>query len=94
MHTSPLVPQEQALTTRYETLKARRLTLDLTRGKPAPSQLDLSNALDGLLQGGYDLDGVDLRNYYGLDGLLGAKQLGAELLERQQTMSLSAAIVA
>ena len=34
MHTSQLVPQEQALTTRYQTLKARRLTLDLTRGKP------------------------------------------------------------
>ena len=81
MHTSQFVPQEQALTTRYEALKARHLTLDLTRGKPAPSQLDLSNALDGILQGGYHIDGVDLRNYYGLDGLPSAKQLGAELLE-------------
>ena len=81
MHTSQLVPQEQALTTRYETLKSLPSHPRPHPWQPAPSQLDLSNALDGILQGGYDLDGVDLRNYYGLDGLLGAQQLGAELLE-------------
>jgi hypothetical protein len=29
----------------YETFRARRLTLDMTRGKPAPEQLDLANDL-------------------------------------------------
>ena len=29
----------------YAELQARRLKLDLTRGKPSPEQLDLSNAL-------------------------------------------------
>ena len=29
----------------YAELQARNLTLDLTRGKPSPQQLDLSNAM-------------------------------------------------
>ncbi len=32
-------------TAKYEQLKAEKLKLDLTRGKPAPEQLDLSNGL-------------------------------------------------
>ncbi|PRC62198.1 aminotransferase, partial [Mycobacterium sp. ITM-2017-0098] len=32
----------------YAELQAKNLRLDLTRGKPAPAQLDLSNGLLGL----------------------------------------------
>jgi Transcriptional regulators containing a DNA-binding HTH domain and an aminotransferase domain (MocR family) and their eukaryotic orthologs len=55
----------------YEALKARNLKLDLTRGKPSPQQLDLSNALLGLPgdEDYRDAAGTDLRNYGGAQGL-------------------------
>lgn len=55
----------------YDALVARGLRLDLTRGKPSPAQLDLSNALLGLPgEGDYrDAAGTDLRNYGGAQGL-------------------------
>jgi len=66
----------------YEGYRAARLNLDLTRGKPAADQLDLSNALDGILNGFYLLqDGTDVRNYGGLLGIPEARQLGAEMLD-------------
>lgn len=57
------------------------LALDLTRGKPSTEQLDLSDALDGLLAGDYRAaDGSDCRNYGGLHGLPELRAVGAELL--------------
>ena len=62
-------------------LKALGLSLDLTRGKPAADQLDISDAMDGLLQAGTkSVDGTDARNYGTLEGLVEARELGAELL--------------
>jgi aspartate/methionine/tyrosine aminotransferase len=58
------------------------IKLDLTRGKPAPDQLALSDAMEGILQGNYiAADGTDSRNYGGLRGLPEARELGAELLD-------------
>lgn len=72
---------EQELSASYETIKAKKLNLDLTRGKPSSEQLDLSDALDGILKGNYKAaDGTDTRNYGGLDGLPEAKQLGAHIM--------------
>lgn len=69
---------EQVLTDEYNAIKAKALSLDLTRGKPSAEQLSLSNELDGILKGDYKgEDGVDVRNYGGLDGIKGAKKLGA-----------------
>jgi len=66
----------------YETFVAASLKLDLTRGKPSAKQLDLSNDLDGILNGLYTLqDGSDIRNYGGIMGIPEARQLGADLLE-------------
>ncbi|MCL2449138.1 MAG: aminotransferase class I/II-fold pyridoxal phosphate-dependent enzyme [Polyangiaceae bacterium] len=68
---------------RYEAMKRTPAVLDLTRGKPAPEQLDLSNDLLRVL-GPNDFraaDGTDCRNYGGLDGLPEARALFAELLE-------------
>jgi hypothetical protein len=48
----------------YAKLQAAGLKLDLTRGKPAPEQLDLSNALLSLPGDDFlDGSGVDTRNY-------------------------------
>ncbi len=72
---------ETELSAAYESIKAKKLNLDLTRGKPSSEQLDLSDALDGILQGNYTAaDGTDTRNYGGLDGLPEAKQLGAHIM--------------
>ncbi len=72
---------EGQLATQYNAILAKKLNLDLTRGKPSAEQLNLSDALDGILAGNYiAADGTDTRNYGGLDGLPEAKQLGANLL--------------
>lgn len=73
---------EQQLLEKYHQLQSENLQLDLTRGKPSGAQLELSNALDGILAGDYfSDDGTDTRNYGGLDGISEMRQFGADLLE-------------
>ena len=71
-----------ALESQYAELRAKNLSLDLTRGKPSPAQLDLSRALLGLPgEDDYrDAAGTDLRNYGGPDGLIELRQIFSELL--------------
>lgn len=76
-----VLPDVTVLESRYDEVRSRGLSLDLTRGKPSAEQLALSDALDGLLDGDYIADGTDLRNYGGLDGIPGARRLGALLLD-------------
>jgi DNA-binding transcriptional MocR family regulator len=66
----------------YAELQAKKLSLDLTRGKPSPAQLDLSNALLTLPGAGdyRDGDGTDTRNYGGLHGLPELRAIFGELL--------------
>jgi DNA-binding transcriptional MocR family regulator len=75
-------------------LRARGLKLDLTRGKPSPEQLDLSNAIL-TLPGESDYhgaDGTDLRNYGGPDGLEELRAIFGELLHipTEQLLALDA----
>jgi aspartate/methionine/tyrosine aminotransferase len=67
---------------RFAGYKDKKLSLDMTRGKPCSEQLDLSNALLTILGAGdfRAADGTDCRNYGGLDGLPEAKALCAEFL--------------
>lgn len=66
---------------KFEEIKAKKLSLDMTRGKPGSEQLDLSNALDGILEKSFKTaDAVDARNYGGLDGIPEAKSLFAPVL--------------
>ncbi len=72
---------ECELASQYDAIKAKGLALDLTRGKPSADQLALSEALDGILKCDYTTTaGVDVRNYGGLDGIVEARQLGADIL--------------
>lgn len=87
MHVDQL-PAEQlnseleSLESAYRELGEKALQLDLTRGKPGTEQLDLSNALDGILDGNYCAeDGTDVRNYGGQDGLPEARRLFAPVLD-------------
>ena len=66
----------------YAALKAQRLALNLTRGKPSSAQLDLSaellassHAADYMAE-----DAGDCRNYGGLQGLIAARRLFAGLM--------------
>ena len=67
---------------KYDELRAKKLSLDLTRGKPSTEQLDLPNALLSLPgDGNYrDDEGTDTRNYGGQNGLPGLRAIFAELL--------------
>ena len=58
-----------ALSQKYDELKAKELRLDLSRGKPPPEVLDLSNELLDGLDSHIAKDGTDIRNYGVLDGL-------------------------
>jgi DNA-binding transcriptional MocR family regulator len=64
----------------YDALKAQGLKLDLTRGKPASAQLDLSDALLSLPSSAIDAAGVDTRNYGGLEGIREIREMFADLL--------------
>src|SRR4029077_1893410 len=68
----------------YDELQAKGLNLDLTRGKPSPAQLDLSNELLSLPGDGRDAfrdgEGTDTRNYGGLHGLPELREIFGELL--------------
>jgi aspartate/methionine/tyrosine aminotransferase len=72
-----------SLCQRYEAFKSRKLRLDMSRGKPCPEQLDLSAGLLDAISSADCLrsdDGMDLRNYGGLDGIPEAKRLFATML--------------
>lgn len=77
-----LEERQLQLEKQYDVYKSAGLSLDLTRGKPGAEQLDLSNSLDGILQGFYLLqDGTDVRNYGGLTGIAEARQLGGLFMD-------------
>lgn len=62
----------------------KNLTLDLTRGKPNQSQLDLSSKMLGVISDRGDCfstTGLDCRNYGILDGLPETKKLFSDLLD-------------
>ena len=66
----------------FETLKAKNLKLDMSRGKPGKAQLDLVSDILTVLAKPEDCvaDGLDVRNYGELTGLKCAKEYFADLL--------------
>ena len=72
--------RERELTAVHEGFRIAGLSLDLTRGKPSPAQLALSDDLDAASGPLAASDGTDVRNYGGLDGLPEARRLGAAWL--------------
>ncbi|MEU7745885.1 aminotransferase class I/II-fold pyridoxal phosphate-dependent enzyme [Nonomuraea sp. NPDC049158] len=65
----------------YAELVQRGLSLDLTRGKPSPRQLDLANDLLKLPTSYKAADGTDGRNYGNLQGLSELRELFGPLLQ-------------
>lgn len=67
----------------YNEYKAKGLKLDMSRGKPASDQLDISENLLKVVTKNSDCitkDGIDCRNYGFIDGIPEAKQLFSEML--------------
>lgn len=68
---------------KYDHYKSMNLKYDMSRGKPSPEQLNLTNSM--LDMGAADIikasDGTDCRNYGALDGIQEAKELFSQLLE-------------
>ena len=79
MNNNELCELKKELEKRYLDFKARDLKLDMSRGKPASEQLDLSLGL--LKQEDYMIDGIDCRNYGGLEGLPAMRRFFGELLD-------------
>ncbi len=82
-------PKEQILALKqqweaqYNESKAKGLKLDMSRGKPSATQLDISNGIFDCLTSSDIMkaeDGTDCRNYGLLDGIPEAKRLFAEML--------------
>jgi DNA-binding transcriptional MocR family regulator len=67
----------------YDDFKQLGMRLDMSRGKPAPEQLDLSRALldEAGTTGFLSRDGIDCRNYGHALGLPEAREFGAALLD-------------
>ena len=77
-----LKAQHSVFLEQYNQLLSESLSLNMTRGKPSPQQLDLANDLLQTPVGDYcDSAGVDTRNYGGVDGLLEMKTLFGGVLE-------------
>ena len=64
----------------YRGYCARNLKLDMSRGKPSGSQLDLTNGILDRLDGYMVEGGIDARNYGCLEGIHEARKLFSELL--------------
>lgn len=82
MNREELASEHTLQSENYAKLKTEKLTLDLTRGKPSPEQLDLSNDLLSL-PGDEDFrdgTGTDCRNYGGQHGLPELRAIFGELL--------------
>lgn len=78
-----LLALKEELEAQYEKKKALNLQLDMSRGKPGTSQLNISMGIMDTLSSDSSLlasDGTDCRNYGGLDGIPEARQLMAEMM--------------
>jgi aspartate/methionine/tyrosine aminotransferase len=73
---------KEELLQRYDEFRSRQITLDMTRGKPCSEQLDLSlGMLEGDIANAYlTQNGLDCRNYGGIDGIPAAKILFADYM--------------
>jgi aspartate/methionine/tyrosine aminotransferase len=82
MSKDELIRLQSELLDKYNRIKANKIQLDMSRGKPAPAQLNLSNAiLDTKLDSYINCDGIDVRNYGILDGITECRKMFSELLD-------------
>ena len=83
-HLSPAALKEtyDVVKAHFDALKEKALKLNMARGKPAKAQLDMVSDILAVLSDPADcvVDGVDVRNYGELSGIMAAKRLFADIL--------------
>jgi len=78
-----LLEIKRNLELQYKEMKCKKLSLDMTRGKPDLNQLNLGMGMLDVINSTSDLigeDGIDFRNYGILDGIIEAKRLLASMV--------------
>lgn len=78
-----LLALKEELNKQYEEAKAKGLKLDMSRGKPSSSQLDMERDFLEVIRSDSNLkteSGTDCRNYGLLDGIPEAKKLMADMI--------------
>ncbi len=76
----------EELEKKYEEICAKSLSLDMSRGKPSGSQLDLTNGVLDKLEHYIVGNHLDARNYGCLEGIPEGRKLFAELLDIPQEL--------
>lgn len=83
MSKEELLNLKSELDVQYTEAKAKGLKLDMSRGKPSATQLNVSLGILDAINGSSDLkaeNGLDCRNYGGMDGIPEAKKLMADMM--------------
>lgn len=83
LSTEELCALKKELSGQYEDAKAKGLKLDMSRGKPAPAQLDMEMDFLDVINSNSPVKteaGVDCRNYGILEGIPEARKLMADIL--------------
>ena len=78
-----LLALKQELEKQYEDARGKGLKLDMSRGKPASEQLDMTMPMMDIFNRDFDMNdekGVDVRNSGNLEGIWGARRLLGEML--------------
>jgi len=82
MSKEELLALQQELEAKYEDVKSKGLKLDMSRGKPAKTQLDLAKGMMDVLDSDSDMNceaGMDCRNYGLMEGIPEANRLMADM---------------
>lgn len=75
-----LLELKKELYEKYNKYKSLNLSLNMSRGKPSGSQLNITNGILAKLDSYITQDGVDARNYGVLEGITEIREIFAELL--------------
>ena len=84
MNKEELLQEKESLVAAYKEYQSRDLSFNMARGKPSPAQLDLSAGLLTCVDENTAMEvaeGIDIRNYGGLDGIEGAKKVLATMAD-------------